>query len=123
MIPSVRLKAYRRGQQDIEYLTLLMLWKREPRWAIGQRVREALKLAGVRKGTGFVGGEDAGIVSFAQLRPQDVWALRVRVGVALSHAELPARRRLIELRTPPRDPSQLAPRYVSVGEVPPAKAP
>jgi lysophospholipase L1-like esterase len=118
VIPSVRLKAYRRGQQDIEYLTLLMLWKREPRWAIGQSVREALKLSGERKGSGFPGGEDAGLIAYSQLKPQDIWALRVRVGVALSHAELPARRRLIELRTPPRDPSQLAPRYVSVGEVP-----
>jgi hypothetical protein len=122
-VPSVRLKAYRRGQQDVEYLTLLALQLKQPRWAIGQRVREALKLAGVRKGTGFVGGEDAGIVSFAQLRPQDVWALRVQIGNALSEMKPEPKRKLVDLRTPPRDLSRLAPGYVSVGEVPPAKAP
>src|SRR6185437_14134610 len=51
-IPSIRLKAYRRGQQDVEYLTLLGQVKDEPRWALGQRVREALRLTAERKGTG-----------------------------------------------------------------------
>ena len=116
-IPSVRLKAYRRGQQDVEYLTLLSQVKGEPRWALGQRVRKALRLAAVRKGTGFV-GEDAGVIHFAQLKPQDVWALRVRVGQVLSDAAPAPKRRLIELRTPVRQPEKLAPRYVSVGEFP-----
>ncbi len=116
-IPSIRLKAYRRGQQDVEYLTLLGQVRGEPRWALGQRVREALRLAAVRKGTGFV-GEDAGVIHFARLKPQDVWALRVRVGQVLSDAAPAAKRRLVELRTPPRHPETLPPRYVSVGEVP-----
>jgi hypothetical protein len=111
-IPSVRLKAYRRGQQDVEYLTLLSQVTRQPRWAIGQRVREALHLVGERKGSGFA-GEDAGVIHFAQLKPQDVWALRVRIGEALSKASPEPRRRLIELRTPPRHPERLAPGYVS----------
>ena len=118
-IPSIRLKAYRRGQQDVEYLTLLSQVKDEPRWAVGQRVREALHLAGKRKGTGFA-GEDAGVIHFAQLKPQDVWALRVRIGEALSDAAPAPKRRLIELRTPPRHVEKLSPGYVSVGEVPPS---
>ena len=81
-------------------------------------MREALHLAGERKGSGFTGGEDAGVVNFAQLKPQDVWALRVQVGRGLSDAAPPAKRRLIDLRTPPRDPANLPPGYVSVGEVP-----
>jgi hypothetical protein len=117
-IPSVRLKAYRRGQQDVEYLMLLTQVLKQPRWAIGQRVREALRLAGIRKGTGFTGGEDAGIVTSAQLMPQDVWALRVQVGEALSAARPEPRRTLFELRTPPRNPARLAPGYVSVGQTP-----
>jgi len=117
-VPSIRLKAYRRGEQDVEYLTMLAQVKGEPRWAVGERVREALHLSGERKGTGFTGGEDAGVVAFTRLKPQDVWALRVRVGEALSEAAPPAKRRLIDLRTPPRDPAHLAPGYVSVGEVP-----
>ena len=50
-VPSIRLKAYRRGQQDVEYLTLLAQVKGEPRWAVGESVREALHLSGERKGT------------------------------------------------------------------------
>ncbi len=89
-----------------------------PRWAVGQSVREALRLAAVRKGTGFTGGEDAGVIDFRQLRPQDLWALRVRVGEALSGAHPEPKRRLVALRTPRRDLSNLKPGYVSVGEVP-----
>jgi hypothetical protein len=115
-IPSIRLKAYRRGQQDVEYLTLLAQVTGEPHWAVGQRVREALRLTGERKGTGFP-GEDAGVIHFAQLKPQDEWALRVRIGEALSEAAPTPKRRLIELRTPTRHPEKLPSRYVSVGEV------
>jgi hypothetical protein len=50
--PSIRLKAYRRGQQDVEYLTLLSLATGEPRWAVGQRVREALHLVAERAARG-----------------------------------------------------------------------
>ena len=85
-IPSIRLKAYRRGQQDVEYLTLWSQLRNEPRWAVGQQVRAALKLAGTRQGTGFTGGEDAGRIDYGRLRPRDVWALRVAIGEALSQA-------------------------------------
>ncbi len=37
--PSIRLKAYRRGEQDVEYLTLLALATGQPRWAVGETVR------------------------------------------------------------------------------------
>jgi len=117
-VPSVRLKAFRRGQQDVEYLTLLAQQLKQPRWAIGQRVREALRLAGVRQGSGFVGGEDAGTVAFGRLLPQDVWAVRVQVGQALSEAGPKPQRKLIDLRTPPRDPARLPPGLVTVGELP-----
>ena len=114
-IPSIRLKAYRRGEQDVEYLTLWSQVSGQPQWAVGERVRQALHLAGERRSGG---GEDAGVVNFAQLKPQDEWALRVQIGAALSDAAPPARRRLIDLRTPPRDPAHLPPGYVSVGESP-----
>jgi hypothetical protein len=105
--PSIRLKAFRRGQQDVEYLTLWSLVTQHPRWAVGRRVREALQLAGKRKGSGFAGGEDAGVVQYGRLRPQDLWALRVRIGQALDAAHPAARSRLVDLRTPPRDASHL----------------
>lgn len=112
-IPSVRLKAYRRGQQDVEYLTLLAKLEQEPRWALGEQVRQALGLAGQRQGTGFTGGEDAGRIDYGQLRPQDVWALRIRIGEALSQARPKPERQLVEFRTPRRDPGALPERMVS----------
>jgi len=112
-LPSVRLKAYRRGQQDVEYLTLLSQLMGEPRWATGKRVRETLRLSAERRGTGpqVAGAEDAGVIHFAALLPQETWALRERVGALLSAAHPPPRRRLIELRTPPRDVSRLTAGY------------
>jgi hypothetical protein len=107
-VPSVRLKAFRRGQQDVEYLTLLALTTGEPRWAVARRVREALELAGSRGGSGLPGQEDAGLIRFGALRPQDLWKLRVQVGQALSDAHPAPRRKLVELRPPPRDPATLA---------------
>ena len=113
VIPSIRLKAYRRGEQDVEYLTLWARLKDEPRWAIGRRVREALKLSGERHGTGIAAAEDAGRIDYARLRPQDLWALRMRIGAALSEAHPTPSNRLIEFRTPPRDPERIAPGDVS----------
>jgi hypothetical protein len=112
VIPSIRLKAYRRGQQDVEYQTLLSQQSHEPRWALGRRVQEALHLAGQRQGTGFEGSEDAGRMHYARLLPQELWALRVRVGEALSAAAPAPRRRLVDLRAPRRDPPHLPPETV-----------
>ena len=86
MIPSIRLKAYRRGQQDVEYLTLWSLLHKEPRWAVGRQVRAALNLAGTHQATGLDVAEDAGRIDYARFRPQDLWALRTRIGEALSLA-------------------------------------
>jgi hypothetical protein len=114
-VPSVRLKAYRRGQQDVEYLTLYSIATDEPRWAVGQRVREALHLVAKRQGTGLTSGEDAGRMDYGRLRSQDLWALRVRLGQVLSDLHPEPKRRLIELRTPPRDLSRLTPGLVAEG--------
>jgi hypothetical protein len=64
------------------------------------------------------GGDDPGLLTFARLAPRDLYALRTQVGSALSEAAPTAKRRLIDLRTPPREPTRLAPAYVSVGETP-----
>jgi hypothetical protein len=106
-VPSVRLKAFRRGQQDVEYLTLWSQLQKEPRWAVGKSVQRALRLAAERRDTG--GEEDVGVLDYNRLRPQDVWALRMRIGQALSEAKPEPKRKLVELRTPPRDPTRLVP--------------
>ena len=100
-IPSIRLKAYRRGQQDVEYLEIWSRLSNEPRWAVGEQVRAALKLAGTRQGTGITAGEDAGRIDYGELRPRDVWALRVAIGEALSRSHPGARSKLVDFRTPP----------------------
>ena len=115
--PSIRLKAYRRGQQDVEYLTILSQVSGQPRWAIGGRVREALRLAATRKASGMAAIEDAGLIDYARLSPQALWAFRVRLGQALSETHPAPRRKLVDLRTPPRDPSRLAPGHVSTAGV------
>jgi hypothetical protein len=117
--PSIRLKAYRRGQQDVEYLTLLARQTGQPRWAVGQRVRAELGLAAQREGTGFVGGEDAGVITFANLLPQNVAALRRQIGAALSAARPPAKAQLVEFHTSLRDGRPAAPGYVAGFEVKP----
>ncbi len=111
-VPSIRLKAYRRGQQDVEYLTLLTQQLRQPRWAVGQAVRRALQLDAEHLGTGHTDDEDAGAVHYATLRPQDVWAVRIRIAQVLSRSHPEPRRRLVALRTPPRNPKAGAEAYV-----------
>ena len=41
-------------------------------------------------------GEDAGRIDYGRLRPQDVWALRVAIGEALSQAHPAARSKLVD---------------------------
>ena len=80
--------------------------------AIAQRVRESLGLSGERGSSDVNATEDAGVIRFKQLRPVDAWALRVRVGQAISDLHPAARAKLVELRTSPRDPSTLEPKMV-----------
>ncbi len=104
-VPSIRLKAFRRGQQDAEYLTLLAQASGEPRWSVGRAVRQALGLAAEHRGTDAGAEEDAGAMHYADLVPQDVWTLRIRVARAISELRPEPKRQLIDLRTPRRDPA------------------
>ena len=113
--PSIRLKAYRRGEQDVEYFVLWSHVHNQPRWAVGPQVRAALNLAGKRQGTGAAVAEDAGWIDYSQLRPRDLWALRTAIGEALSQAQLAPKSKLIDFRTPRRDPTHLPPAYVGPG--------
>ncbi len=117
-VPSIRLKSYRRGQQDVEYLTLWSQLHDQPRWAAGDAMRAALKLAGTRQGSGFTGGEDAGRIDYGKLRPQNLWALRTAIGEALSQAHPAPKNKLVDFRTPRRDPDHLPPAEVDGGANP-----
>jgi hypothetical protein len=111
-IPSIRLKAYRRGQQDVEYLTLWSSLYKEPRWAVGSQVRQALELAGARHGTGITDAEDAGRADYARLHSRDIWALRAAIGAALSHAHPTFQSKLVDFHTPRRDVTRLPDAHV-----------
>ncbi len=108
-IPSIRLKAYRRGQQDVEYLVLLTEMLKEPRWAVGQSVRRWLRLEGQQRATGVARGEDAGRIEYARLLPEQVWSLRVRLGRALSAMHPTSKRKRIDFPNPMRPASQPSP--------------
>ncbi|HVA46675.1 MAG TPA: GDSL-type esterase/lipase family protein [Pirellulales bacterium] len=101
-VPSLRLKAFRRGQQDVEYLTLYSQLKGVPRWQIGRQVREWLGLSGQRRASGVPAAEDAGVIDYGNLLPQNLWALRTGIGKELSAAHPPAKRRLVEFKVPAR---------------------
>lgn len=85
-VPSVRLKAYRRGQQDVEYLALLAQSLGKPRWEVGQMAREALHLSAdraTREGTANRGSEDAGRMGYSGLLPQEFDAFRKQVAAQI----------------------------------------
>jgi hypothetical protein len=75
-IPSVRLKAYRRGEQDVEYLELVRRKLNVPQWAVGDWLNSAIQWNSSREGTGAQGGEDAGRVKYGALTPQEFHLLR-----------------------------------------------
>ncbi len=103
-VPSLRLKAYRRGQQDVEYLTILSRSLGLPRWAVGEAARKRL---GVEAGFEKSSESDAGTLRYDDLTPEQLWDLRVRVGSLLDGLKPPAKRRWVDLRTPTRDTTQL----------------
>ncbi|GIW86074.1 MAG: hypothetical protein KatS3mg108_0398 [Isosphaeraceae bacterium] len=110
--PSIRLKAFRRGQQDVELLTLSSQATAIGREPLAAAVRAALSLDAHRLGTEAGGAEDAGRLAYDQLDPLALWSLRTRIAAALSALAPPPRDQLVEFRTPPRDPSRLEPRTV-----------
>ncbi len=77
---SLRLKAYRRGQQDVEYLALLARKEGWDREAVSRAVAAAVDLAGEVRGAGDL---DAGALQFQRLANADLETLRLRVARAL----------------------------------------
>ena len=90
-LPSVRLLAYRRGQQDVEYLTILAALLDVPRHAAAAAVRRAL-----------AADDEAGDDVFATADPIALWRLRTRVGAIIDRRRPAPRLRWRELRTPDR---------------------
>jgi hypothetical protein len=78
---SMRLKAFRRGQQDIEYMALLAARKGWDREAVSRAVRSSLDLGAEDTMTHE---EDAGVVRFLKAKDADFDTLRLRVANALT---------------------------------------
>ena len=97
---SVRLKSFRRGQQDVEYLTLLGDAYGRPHYAVAAGAQQVIDLgASVQKAW----SEDAGTLRFDRSDPTGLWTLRYRVGKMVS-AKKPAYKRVVrEMPSPPRD--------------------
>lgn len=76
---SLRLKAFRRGQQDVEYLVLAASTRGEPHWLFGEQVLEAFRLRG-RPQRSADDPEDAGRIHYADLLAIDLWRLRRALG-------------------------------------------
>ncbi len=97
---SIRLKAFRRGQQDVEYLTLLGDAYGQPHFAVAAGAQQIVELGGkVLKRS----AEDAGEIRFDRSDPVGLWTLRQRVAQMVS-AKAPAYKRVVrEMPSPPRD--------------------
>ena len=90
--PSVRLKAFSRGQQDIEYLTLLGDVLKMPRIVIGDWLKGTL---GLEEKVQKTSSGDAGTAVFRGTDVVDLWNLRCRIGKALSDQGPAYRRALV----------------------------
>ena len=77
---SLRLKAYRRGQQDIEYLILLAAKHGWDRDAVTDAVAGALDLS---TKVSMTSEEDAGSISFGKVKDADMDRARLRIVKAL----------------------------------------
>lgn len=119
-VASIRLKAFRRGQQDVEYLTLLGQTHNAPHYAVAAGLRRTINLAGRVIKTHE---EDAGIIKFDKVDPTSLWQMRCRVGKMVSAKKPEYKRALVEHKSPPIDLSNLPDiGYVKVApKVEPAK--
>ena len=106
IVPSVRLKAFRRGQQDVEYLTLLGVALGLPRHVIAGRggLQGRIDLAGQLHKTSEA---DAGTLRFGGADPISLWKLRVDVATMISARRPPYRRCIHPMPSPPRDMANL----------------
>lgn len=132
-VPSVRLKAYLRGQQDAEYLALLANALKLSRNQVADTLKLTMPsldvhLQGQRQSTGFTGGEDAGVVDFGTLKPGDLWRLRMTVADVIEKASSgkssttgrPSTSAIIRRVLPPRDLSISRQSRIARGAQPPA---
>ncbi|MDO5308900.1 MAG: DUF4091 domain-containing protein [Planctomycetia bacterium] len=84
VVPSIRLKAYRRGQQDVEYLTLLQHELRLGREELANALREYLRLDDAT--TTRNQSEDAGASGYNASAPERLALMRREIGQRINDA-------------------------------------
>ena len=94
--PSVRLKAFTRGQQDVEYLTLFGKTYNLPRYAIEKIVKNFIGMESTVKKTSTM---DAGTISFDSANSINLWRLRAWLGQMISEKAPPYERQLVTFKT------------------------
>lgn len=102
--PSLRLKAYRSGQQLAEYLTMYTAVSGQSRDAVGAAV---LALPGMRAGTVKANEADAGDSRFAASATDSVRNLRIQLGTWLDTQAPADRARWHDPRPRAQDPTKL----------------
>ncbi len=95
--PSVRLKAYTRGQQDVEYLMLFKEVFRAPRHAIVQWLKTNIHLPPALDKGSIRGADGAG---HAKMDASALWKMRYRLGGMISEKTPPYKRSLVHFETP-----------------------
>ena len=100
----MRLKAFTRGQQDVEYMVLLGHAYGKPRYAVANGMRKVVDTSARVLKTHEM---DAGTISFRSASPQKLWELRVRAGAMISARGPAYKRSLVEFRTPESDLGRL----------------
>ncbi|MFM9000731.1 MAG: hypothetical protein ACKORB_03790, partial [Opitutia bacterium] len=107
-LPSLRLKAFRAGQQLTEYLTAYATTSAQDRDAGGAAV---LDLPGMRAGTVRTYADDAGSSAFGDGAARSIAELRLRLGAWLDVNHLPpSRERWNDPRPRRIDPAKIEPR-------------
>jgi len=102
--PSLRLKAYRSGQQLAEYLTIYSAVSGQTRDAVGAAV---LALPGMRAGTVKANDDDAGDSRFDATAADSVRQLRLRLGTWLDRQAPADRARWHDPRPKAQDPTKV----------------
>jgi hypothetical protein len=106
-VPSARLKAFRRGEQDVEYLVLWAQALGVPREAVAERVLATLPLqasgAPVASGASGAANDEAGELVYPALSPERLELFRRALGRKLDALAPPPREQLVDLRSPARD--------------------
>lgn len=90
-VASIRLKAFRAGQQLVEYLTLLGDAYGQPRYAVAGGLQKVIDLGGRVQKTSEA---DAGTIRFDRADPVGLWMLRCRLGNMIA-AKKPAYERAV----------------------------